>query len=223
MPNYHHGTVVLRNLAVVGTLDHVIPRARRFVQRGADPRFEVTSKQVFVKRNTYINGAGHAVSPQTLWRSSIPQIAGRARGTRFKGQAKPVDGVIRSRMRQLARAHNSNRPPMAVFARDAARRPAPRPPPPRPQVHRPRPNIAAHAALAPPLPAASSVPAGAPEVKLGSCSICLTEHANCVWTGCGHAAACLTCVHEMKRSRRHPCCPLCRAPGEVIRVFTVST
>lgn len=214
MPNYHHGTVVPRNLAVVGTLDHVIPRARRFVQQGGQANFEVTSKQVFVKRNTYINGAGHAVSPQTLWRSSIPQIAGRARGTRFKGQAKPVDGVIRNRMRQLARAHNANRPPMAVFARDAARRPAaPRPPPPRPNI----------AALAPPLPPPSSVAAGAPEVTLGKCAVCLEEHANCVWTGCGHAAACLGCVHEMKRSRPHPCCPLCRAPGHVVRVFTVST
>lgn len=222
MPNYHHGTVVPRNLAVVGTLDHVIPRARRFVQRGGQANFEVTSKQVFVRRNTYINGTGHSVSPQTLWRSSIPQIAGRARGTRFKGQAKPVDGVIRNRMRQLARAHDTNQPPMAAFARDAARRPAaPRPPPPRPQVRRVGTLVLGGRAA--PLPPPSSIAAGAPEVTLGKCAVCLEEHANCIWTGCGHAAACLGCVHEMKKHRPAPCCPLCRAPGHVVRVFAVST
>jgi hypothetical protein len=226
MPSYHNGAAVARSLSVVGTLKHAIPRARRFVQRGADPRFEVTSKEVFLFRRSFVDGTGRAISGSVQWRSTIGQISGRAVGTEFKGQGKPLDGRVR---RNQAVPMNARVLADAAQRRPAqAARPRPRvaPPPPRPRVlpmpHRPlppRPNVAVHC---PPLPAASSVAAGAPEVKLGSCSICLTEHANCVWTGCGHAAACLTCAHEMKRSRPNPCCPLCRAPGHVVRVFAIA-
>ena len=126
MPSFHPGTAICRTRIAVGILKHPIPRERRVVHVGGH-RIDVTSKEVFVRRNSFIDATGRAVAGAVKWRSTIAQIAGRAAGTEFKGQAKPLDGVIRNRGLQNARLHG-NRPPPPGPQRQPPARPRPLPP-----------------------------------------------------------------------------------------------
>ena len=124
MPSFHPGTAICRTRIAVGILKHPIPRERRVVHVGGH-RIDVTSKEVFVRRNSFIDATGRAVAGAVKWRSTIAQIAGRAAGTEFKGQAKPLDGVIRNRGLQNARLHGTGAAAGTAAAAAGERAPSP--------------------------------------------------------------------------------------------------
>ena len=102
----------------------------------------------------------------------------------------------------------------APAARNAAQRPPQRPLPRPPALVRQRPLQAAA-----PRPAARvPLPAGTLEVAAVTpiCVICMDDEKPmcCVWSGCGHRAACLDCARKVTA----PICPMCRAPGFPIAI-----
>ena len=172
----------------------------------------------WVNANEWVRRRVYMVREPRTTKKRFLTIDGRTvTGNRKWIVTKPISALFRphqrghhNRMQRMKGMHRD--PAYAPAARNAAQRPPQRPLPRPPAVARQRPLQAA--APRPPRPAARvPLPAGAIEISMSTptCVICMDDEKPmcCVWSGCGHRAACLDCARLVTA----PICPMCRAPG----------